>query len=102
MGDSPPEWAWKRMRDLTAVEVATNAREVAFARYIAAHEEAPVDPLLLEAREIVKAVLHSGTGHTRCNCAAEIDAGKWDGKGKVETALRSLRRGIEIAGGGNG
>ena len=33
------------MRDMSNKEIATNAPQVAFARYIAAHEEPPVDPV---------------------------------------------------------
>lgn len=62
MTDEIPQWAIERAAEL-ACEVATkpiyNADKVvnlhldqAFASYIAKHEEPPVDPLLIEAREI--------------------------------------------------
>lgn len=42
--DDVPEWAWERMESLTLLEGGAKYRH-AFARYIAAHEPAPVDPL---------------------------------------------------------
>ena len=60
-----PEWAAKKAAELMNAEAghsAWNAREVnsfsafrAFARYIAEHETAPVDPDVLAVREILAA-----------------------------------------------
>ena len=50
---------------------------------------------LLEARQIVKAGLKFGN-HSKCHCADEIDAGKWDNGGKIRAALGGLQRGVEI------
>ena len=60
-----PEWAAKKAAELMNVEAghfAWRAREVnsfsafrAFARYIAEHETAPVDPDVLAVREILAA-----------------------------------------------
>ena len=60
-----PEWAAKKAAELMNAEVghsAWNAREVnsfsafrAFARYIAEHETAPVDPDVLAVREMLAA-----------------------------------------------
>ena len=60
-----PEWAAKKAAELMNVEAghsAWHAREVnsfsafrAFARYIAEHETAPVDPDVLAVREILAA-----------------------------------------------
>lgn len=65
------------------------------AEQIARYEEPPVDPLLLEAREIVKATLTDS--HQFCDCRAKIDAGEWDTGQKVRAALAALKRGMELA-----
>ena len=52
----PPEWAWDR-----AYELARGVNHnVAFARYIAEHETAPVDPLLIEALKELNAAATPG------------------------------------------
>lgn len=51
----------------------------------------PVDPLLLEAREIVKEILDP-IRHAKCNCRAEIDEGDWDHKNAIRATLVALRR----------
>lgn len=56
----------------------------------------PVDPDLIEAREIVKATLTEGN-HKRCNCRSEIDAGEWDNGQKVRATLAGIKRGRELA-----
>jgi len=48
-----PEWAKQRACDLWS-GFRRPSKFIAFARYIAEHEKAPVDPLLIEAREIVQ------------------------------------------------
>ena len=121
-----PDWAKNRACDIANAEdpgtnwLVTDVTEnykllETFARYIAAHEEAPVDPLLLEAREIAAneyekfndgIVRHyvrpngscfSGTGQV---IAKQYREGKHDSN--LNITLAALRRGIEIAGGGNG
>lgn len=103
MTDEIPQWAIERAAEL-ACEVATkpiyNADKVvnlhldqAFASYIAKHEEPPVDPLLIEAREI--AAKHYD-GVCRYNTAEACRNGKWDGAPSVQLALAALRRGIEL------
>ena len=48
-----PEWAKDRVRELSRHNAIPCAAFDAFARYIAAHEEPPVDPLLAERKKIV-------------------------------------------------
>lgn len=100
-----PRWAVARRNELVEAVfqehgsdglVHSDCVALAFARYIAAHEEAPVDPMLIEAREIVKATL-SERSHSKCNCRTEIDAGKWDNGHKMVATVAALRRGIELA-----
>lgn len=61
---------------------------LAYARLIAEHEEPPVDPLLVEARQIA-----ADTGMTLWR-RDEIVAGRAD-LGIVQPILTALRRGIE-------
>lgn len=85
-----PQWAKERACELANAEslsVAgriwgmTDTAVVAFARYIAAHEEPPVDPLVEEAQRIAD--------FNRINLSAQP---------RVEDALlRALRRGMELA-----
>lgn len=98
----PPEWAFARANEL-AVKYGmedekgrvfdgpyTRPLQVAFARYIAEHEEPPFDPLLIEAREI--AATH------RSAWADEFRSGKYDETStEIPVALTALRRGIELA-----
>lgn len=62
--------------------------------HIAEHEEPPVDPLLVEAREI-------SAEHSRVcgqfEQAAEYRAGKWDDGATMRKVLIALRRGMELA-----
>jgi hypothetical protein len=107
-----PEWAKRRACELAGkpweprdIDVqqpsfAGHSAMLAFARYIAKHEEPPVDPLLIEAREIVKATL-SPDRHSRCNCREKIAAGEWDEGQKVQASLAALRRGIELGASNN-
>ena len=104
MGDIP-EWAFKRVCELTNKDgsryepdnfkwlTPSSARSYsigeAFARYIAAHEEEPVDPLLIEAREIA--------AENQPGYADGFIRGDWDGHSSMQALLRALKRGIEIA-----
>lgn len=94
----PPEWAIERAVKLlnsgrtdgekswVNSEVTDTATGVLqFASYIAEHEEAPVDPLLIEARAVCDAV--DGGGY---------EDGTYDDGKLIAVALASLRRGIEI------
>ena len=58
----PAEWALERANELILADIPrgggvhmAKCAETAFARYIEQHEEPPVDPIVEEAREIVKA-----------------------------------------------
>ncbi len=82
-----PEWAMERAFALANADVVPTtdlstwtAAITAFAAYIAAHEEPPVDPLLIEAREILR---HYGYERT--------------GTAEEGLALAGIRRGIELA-----
>ena len=105
MAETIPEWAAVR-----ACELLNGPQEIAawapserrlggvvatFARYIAQHEQPPVDPDLIEAREIVKATLVPES-HARCDCREKIDAGEWDRGHKVRATLAAIKRGREL------
>ena len=94
--DDIPGWAFTRADALVGTEgQVIGSGRIAFARYIFEHEKPPVDPLLIEAREIVKSTL-TESSHKRCNCRAEIDAGEWDKGQKIRASLAALHRGIEL------
>jgi len=57
------------------------------ARYIAEHEEPPVDPLLVEARELCAQFSHYKKGYISGACDAHIE---------VRIALAAIKRGIEM------
>jgi len=105
-----PEWAVKRATDLTNEAMRDGSwlpigghASAAFARYIAEHEEPPVDPLLIEAREIVKAhhsfmpkhwvgfqVIDGANGGLGDDQTAPV-------ANAVSIALAALKRGMELA-----
>lgn len=104
-----PEWAYDRLGAIVgdrsyATAVANDPKVMnighAFARYIAEHEEPPVDPLLVEARQIAGDAMAShetfgqtySTGSIHC-----VRTGNDDGSIFVRTALNALRRGTELA-----
>jgi hypothetical protein len=108
MTDEIPYWALQRAAELAnreggevgAARGAYTPDELAytyigrtFARYIAQHEEPPVDPLLIEAREIAaKFFEENGTPIASGNCRA----GKMDSMPLVRLTAEALRRGIEL------
>lgn len=99
-----PTWAWKEVDvrvgythqpDTTQewAKYTDNLRRLA-AGLIAEHEQPPVDPLLLEAREI--AAQHCATINFP-NMARILRDGKLDGNERVQIALMALHRGLELA-----
>lgn len=99
-----PSWAFARANEL-AVKYGmedekgrvfdgpyTRPLQVAFARYIAEHEEPPVDPLLEEA---INLVINDETERSD----RQNDAIRKSGMAskQVRAALNGLRRGIELA-----
>lgn len=67
-----------------------------FAAYIAEHEEAPIDQLLLDARSIAADIAEKD-GQTIWS--SRVDLGLEDGHPDVLIALAALKRGIEIGSG---
>jgi hypothetical protein len=87
--DNPPEWALKRADELMRGDLHYRA---AFARYIAANEQPPVDPLTQEAREVAAQQPGLNAGQQQA-----LRDGDWDAASTVIIALAALRRGIKIA-----
>lgn len=90
LGETDPRAFGDGYRHPLAAWVATT-----FARYIAEHEQPPVDPLLVEAREIVASDAER-RGYSAMSAKA-IREGTYC-EDEVSMALTGLRRGIEIAG----
>jgi hypothetical protein len=68
------------------------------AKCIAAHEEPPVDPLLIEAREIAaKFYIEAGGGFKPNHSADVIRRGEGDQTIAFQCAFAALKRGIELA-----
>ena len=95
-----PDWAFNRLGELSAQEAGIDGdpahvqTQRAFARYIAEHEEPPVDPLLIEAREICAAQSEEEGGNV--SWAREVRCGELDDCDEVICTLRGLKRGIEL------
>lgn len=100
----PADWAITKALELmgSATTLADVKRfpagypnTIRVASYIEQHKEPPVDPLLIEAREIcAKWRETKGYAHG----AAMYREGGYDDYSIMKVALAALRRGIEIAG----
>jgi hypothetical protein len=103
MSEIPPDWALSKalkLMEYGGTPIETVRKEpsehyevVAFARYIAEHEEPPVDPLLIEAREIAS---NSRIGAGKLGSMI-IREGGGDDAEDVQLAYAALRRGMELA-----
>lgn len=101
----PPDWAIERAYSLTIAEPGANhggyslsivkrdylgfPTTIALARYIAEHEEAPIDPLLIEAVEIAGFAFDDFSSD-------DFKSGRVEKDPKVDMCLEALRRGIEL------
>ena len=93
--DNPPEWALKKAVELINAGITpfisschTAAHNVA--RYIAEHEEAPVDPDLIEARNIL------AKDSSDASWAAHVRKGGMDGECEMSRTLKAIKRGREL------
>ena len=89
---SRSEWSYPGTRGIIRAEVFSNPSYpacIAFARYIAEHEEPPVDPLLIEAREIAAGFKHYEP--------EDVLAGQLDHSVALQMTLAALKRGMELA-----
>jgi len=103
----PPDWAIERALEqgyrgngwtanvVKAYGPSTPLIEtvLSFARYIARHENAPLDPLLIEARQLVADRYNDTFGAEH---KAATLAGEDDDSDAIKNCLAALRRGIEI------
>lgn len=101
----PPDWAIERALEQgyrgngwTAKVVKTYGSNtplietvLSFARYIAEHEDAPVDPVILEARKI-----GADLGWYQANSIGLLHDGMFDNCGTMQGLIAALRRGIEL------
>ncbi len=100
MGAEIPKWAYDRVREMRAAVDAEkgkeawryNTAEQAFAAYIAAHEEPPADPLLIEARKVF-----NEWNTWDADAKARVLCGSYDFNDHLQLILKGLRRGIELA-----
>jgi hypothetical protein len=101
MAEEIPQWAEDRALELARLDGAGRGQgrydghyyadmHKAFARYIAEHEEPPVDPLLIEARKLASE-LSKDAG------SFDFISGRFDDWYAVRAALAALRRGMELA-----
>jgi hypothetical protein len=101
MGDEIPQWAKVRAEALVTERVDEEhyysdscGACAALAAYIAAHEEEPVDPLLIEARQLAaRCARERGDPQNEEWCLG----GGADDAPVVQVALAALRRGMELA-----
>jgi hypothetical protein len=107
VADDIPQWALERAAERVMAEpgkgghydvhgIAAYDAGRAFARYIAEHEEPPVDPLLVEAREVAaqwfESMRQGRSEQSELTRRGEDDNSFW-----VQIALAALERGMELA-----
>lgn len=98
-----PEWAKERVRQMIGREEVEDLHEPAketigraFARYIAEHEGPPVDPLLIEAREIAAVAVEGAPGRFTFPPKSYRE-GERDDEPGVKAIIAALKRGMELA-----
>lgn len=90
-----PQWAWDRMK---AEYIDKDGMAASFARYIMTKEEPPVDPDLIEARELVCAFDHDKwpDDEWHRDQARLTKGGSHDSSWRVIMALEGIKRGREL------
>jgi len=106
MSTEIPQWAYERVSRLQDdfsgasyyVSLSASYADLkgAFALYISQHEEPPVDPLLIEAREIAISESYGGRARWAEAWREKIMRGDDDREDRVKVALAALKRGIEL------
>lgn len=87
-----PEWAYAEVNRLSQEQGGRMSD--AFARYIAQHEQPPVDPDLIEARRLAA---NDATIQGKRIVAGNIEDGHLDDDFGVPLALAAIKRGRELA-----
>lgn len=103
------QWAYDRVRELVDAQTKEGWHDLhmpsgaahAFARYIAEHEEAPVDPVIAAAREMFiedrPSIAFEGMHYKHGAGDRLIRAGNFDNHFQVLRYIQVLRRGMELA-----
>lgn len=86
-------WSFKRTEEIAPYGTPPVEMRKLWAAYIAEHEQPPVDPLLLEARELVASHYEAGLCYVT---AREVRAGERDTDNYLCGVVSGLRRGIEL------
>lgn len=103
MTDEIPQWALERAAELANKEmgedylsptsIAGTYVGTALARYIAQHEEPPVGPMLIEARELAAKHYEQVGSYILADATR---SGERDSLGLIKVIAEALRRGIEL------
>lgn len=90
-----PQWAWDRMK---AEYIDNDGMAASFARYIMTKEEPPVDPDLIEAREVVCGYHHDKHPESPWHIgqAEMVRSGNFDNMLDVQAAYHGIKRGREL------
>jgi hypothetical protein len=91
VSDVIPQWARDKAAHLYSRE--NGGWWEIFARYIAQHEQPPVDPDLIEAREVAVQYSLWCSGEIR----GQFRSGKNDDWAEIKIALAAIKRGRELA-----
>ena len=86
--DKPAQWATERVNKLYGDSLLGDSWRDLFARYIEAHEQPPVDPDLVTAREICALVVKNNGYY---NAACRYREGVNDADAEVQFALAKLK-----------
>lgn len=90
-----PQWAWDRMK---AEYIEKDGMAASFARYVMTKEEAPVDPDLIAAREVVCGYHHDKHPESpwHMEMAEQVRSGDRDGGPVMLVAYHAIKRGREL------
>lgn len=90
MSEEIPQWARERANALTRLEGPMSGRGTAFARYIAQHEQPPVDPDVIAVRDILATYIEEMGGDAWQ--PMRMRDGRYDGELEFAAALAAYRK----------
>ena len=90
-----PQWAWDRMK---AEYIEKDGMAASFARYVMTKEDAPIDPDLIAAREVVCGYHHDKHPESPWHIeqAEIVRSGRFDNMLDVQAAYHGIKRGREL------